>query len=431
MNPALHWEFHPHFEGSTARKLLNIAFPVKIGCISLDHSPASKTLTEILSDLEASGKVKAGVLESAFDDAINSQLKYDILIVGQAEYSERIFSFASHLRSIPNQAFRPILIVCESEKATDHQSRAKALGLEFFTDPAGLINCLDELCARFKASDALIHTLTLQRLFDNKNLPELMKKLATIGDNLPESGYARALEAAVWLSEENTNKAEQLLRRGVTELPESMPMRHLLARVLARQGKFSEAQMFLEQHPQYPFQETLNLLGLARIALESSDHLRAEQYFKSVHLRDTSNPEAELGLGKIAFARGLLDEASEHFVRAGHCDELASYFNQMAIALVNQKRYKDALFIYQNALKVLPSRDKHHFIHYNIGLAQKKRGALLEAAESFATSLRLSPSYEKALLGLRDVVSLMGPAEVHQSSVEQYKKLLAERGKEN
>jgi tetratricopeptide (TPR) repeat protein len=97
----------------------------------------------------------------------------------------------------------------------------------------------------------------------------------------------------------------------------------------------------------------------------------------------------------------------------------------MAIALVNQRRFKDALFIYQNALKVLPSRDKHHFIHYNIGLAQKKRGALLEAADAFATSLNLSPGYEKAQQSLREVLKLAAASGGDQLAFEQYKKLLA------
>jgi tetratricopeptide (TPR) repeat protein len=101
----------------------------------------------------------------------------------------------------------------------------------------------------------------------------------------------------------------------------------------------------------------------------------------------------------------------------------------MAIALVNQQRYKDALAIYQSALKVLPSRDKHHFIHYNIALAQKKRGALLEAADSFATSLKLSPEYEKAIQGLSEVLRLAAENGTDNKPFEHYRELLVERKK--
>jgi len=45
--------------------------------------------------------------------------------------------------------------------------------------------------------------------------------------------------------------------------------------------------------------------------------------------------KAELGLGKFAIARGSLEKATIHFRRAGRSDELASDFNQMAIALLN------------------------------------------------------------------------------------------------
>lgn len=412
---------------------MKFALPLNIGCMSLDDSPSSTELCRMLSDLETSGQIKTTNLKPVYDEILNTQLNFDLIIIAQLEFSERLFSLASHLRSIPQSALRPVFVWCESPKINGQLHRAKALGLDVFSDRAALTATLRKWSeiAQNSASDSKPSPLAVQRLFDAGDFPALMKIFAKIEDNDACSTLARTLEATLWFTEENFKKAEQLLRRGISIEPQSLPMRHLLARVLARQGKYPEAQIFLEQHVQFPFLETISLLGLARIALESSDYLRAEQYFRACHQRDNSNPEAELGLGKIAFARGDLDKASEHFVRAGHCNELASYFNQMAIALVNQRRFKDALFIYQNALKVLPSRDKHHFIHYNIGLAQKKRGALLEAADAFATSLNLSPGYEKAQHSLREVLKLAAAAGGDQLAFEQYKKLLAETGAEN
>lgn len=406
---------------------MKFALPLNIGCMSLDDSPSSTDLCQVLSELELSGQIKTTSLKPVYDETLNTQLNFDFIIISQLEFSERLFSFASHLRSIPQSALRPIFVLCESPKIRGQLPRAKALGLEVLSDRSELTTTLrrwSEL-AQSTAPDSKPSPLVVQRLFDAGDFPALMKILVRIEDNDACSTLARTLEATLWLTEENFKKAEQLLRRGISVEPQSLPMRHMMARVLARQGKYPEAQIFLEQHMQFPFLETISLLGLARIALESSDYLRAEQYFRACHQRDNSNPEAELGLGKIAFARGDLDKASEHFVRAGHCNELASYFNQMAIALVNQRRFKDALFIYQNALKVLPSRDKHHFIHYNIGLAQKKRGALLEAADAFATSLNLSPGYEKAQQSLREVLKLAAASGGDQLAFEQYKKLLA------
>gem|GEM_PF-708985 len=412
---------------------MNSAPPMNIGCISPDSSLDAEEFSRPLANLESSGLFRRLNLTVAYDESLDSGLKCDVLFLAQIDFSERAFSMASYLRSLPQHALRPLFLMCKSQKFTEHAHRAKALGLETFSDWTALTESIRTLqdTKHDSSSDLSPHPLTLQRLFDTRDFPTLMKLTQKIGDNQRGSAHARAFEALLWLQEDNTARAEQLLRRGVSEQPELLPMRYLLSRVLARQGKYPDAQRFLEQHTHFPFLETISLLGLARLALEHSDHVRAESYFSACQQRDDRNPQAELGLGKIAFARGELEKASEHFVRAGHCDELASYFNQMAIALVNQRRFNDALFIYQNALKVLPSRDKHHFIHYNIGLAQKKRGALLEAADSFATSLSLSPGYEKAQQSLKEVLKLAATSEGKPFSFEKYKKLLAETENKN
>ena len=60
----------------------------------------------------------------------------------------------------------------------------------------------------------------------------------------------------------------------------------MLARLLSRQGNYSEALMLLEHHSRAPFMETLTLLNMARIAMEAADHSRAERCFIECHQRD-------------------------------------------------------------------------------------------------------------------------------------------------
>lgn len=407
---------------------MDFEFPVTFGCVDLDGGSNQRDFCTTIASAADTAASKFTAVAFPSGERPNQPLHFDVLIVKTQLRSERLFSLASKLRSMTEHIVRPTWIVGHTDQRDSFVERMKGLGLESIAAEEQLNQRISSF-VHTRTTDPHnpeIEALELQRLFDSRQHSRILKHTARHADVPSTQATRQTFEGMVWFMEDNLPKAEKALRAALAQRNHSLPIRHLLARVLVRQGKNSDAQMLLEQHPMFPFQETICLLGLAGIALENSDHRKAEQYFQTCHQRDNHNSEADLGLGKIAFARGDLVKASEHFVRAGHQDELASYFNQMGIALVNQRRFQDALFIYQSALKVLPAGDKHHFIHYNIGLAQKKRGALLEAAQSFATSLKLAPGYEKALQGLADVLRLAASAGEEQSNFEPHRKLLEE-----
>ncbi len=407
-------------------------YPMEISFFHVDTIYTESQTAFTSSEIFVPAKFRIELCKISFDENQINNKKCDAIIIGQKKVTEQFWSFASQLRSTTNHMNRLILSFSENWSDEAAQQRAHDLCIETHDSIESCLNSLSEIYSgsEFEEnSSERAQKLSAQRLFDNREHNALLKLLSKDKAIEGLKQHASAISSAVWLNEENFTKAEQNLRLALSQNQSNVSIRNMLARLLSRHGNYSEALMLLEHHSRAPFMETLTLLNMARIAMEAADHSRAERCFIECHQRDKSNPEAELGLGKIAFARGNLEKASIHFTRAGRSDELASYFNQMAIALVNQQRYKDALAIYQSALKVLPSRDKHHFIHYNIALAQKKRGALLEAADSFATSLELSPEYEKAIQGLSEVLRLAAENGTDNKPFEHYRELLVERKK--
>lgn len=411
---------------------MNFEYPMEISLFHIDANHAESQNAFLSSELFNPDKFIVELCKISFDEIQLNKKRCDVIIIGQKRVTEQFWSFASHLRSTKNHMNRLILAFSENWPDEAAHERARDLCIETHDSVEACFMSLSEIFSESelkKSPTEKIQRLCAQRLFDEGDHSKILKLLSKGAEIDELRQHASAITSAVWLNEENYIKAEQSLRLALSQNQSNISIRNMLARLLSRKGNYSEALMLLEHHPRAPFLETLTLLNMARIAMEAADHSRAERCFTECHQRDNSNPEAELGLGKIAFARGNLEKASIHFTRAGRSGELASYFNQMAIALVNQQRYKEALAIYQSALKVLPSRDKHHFIHYNIALAQKKRGALLEAADSFAASLKLSPDYEKAIQGLSEVLRLAAENGTDNNPFEQYKELLVERKK--
>lgn len=385
----------------------------------------SSALTELLNTTSFSVQK----MSTPSEEESWKSLKPDVFVIYEDKLSERLWSVVSEVRAFPCHLQRPILVLCSSVDGPLALERATGLGVQFFMQPDALMHRLTQLSepSSLEWNETAVGPCYLQRLFDSGHHSDCLKHIQKMSEAQRLAVDSLPLAAAIWLHEDNTGKAEQALRSALDANPEHVPVRNQLARTTSRLGRYNEALSILERHPMAPFQETLSLLTTGHLALESADHARADRSFSLCQQRDKLNRQAELGLGKIAFARGQLNKAAQHFINAGRSDELASYFNQMGVALVNQQRYDDALAIYQNALKVLPSGDKQHFLHYNIGLAQRKKGALLEAAAAFAAALALVPHYAKAVQNLSEVLRLAEKQGIPENALKKFQGLITKR----
>ncbi|MBX9704474.1 MAG: tetratricopeptide repeat protein [Silvanigrellaceae bacterium] len=191
-------------------------------------------------------------------------------------------------------------------------------------------------------------------------------------------------------------RAEKYYKEALNLNPNSIAALNGLGKLYLKAKNFNEAvKIFEDLHKKIPG-NLGRMLDLGNAYLENGSEDKAVELFLQAKKLDSEEHEATAGLGKVAFKRGQMELAQKFFKESGKGDELASYFNNMGIGLVNENRQNDALILYKKAIDVLPEKDKIHLLEFNIGLAHKKLNNYNKASEAFARSILCCPSYEKA-----------------------------------
>lgn len=227
--------------------------------------------------------------------------------------------------------------------------------------------------------------------------------LKVINDTLkpgPHAARAFSLNGEIWLRTNQFERAEKSFKQALQYDADFPGAINGLGKLYLKMKKFPEAIAQFELLNQRAPQNLERLVSLGDAYLGKGDDKKAEEFYKNVKTLDEENGDADAGMGKVEFNRGNMELAAQFFKESGKGTEVAAHFNNMGIALVSQNKNDEAIQLYRNAMGVLPDGTKSHLLEFNIGLAFKKAERWAEAAESFARSLLLSPSYEKALGGL-------------------------------
>ena len=115
---------------------------------------------------------------------------------------------------------------------------------------------------------------------------------------------------------EQWDAAHEAYARAQTLAPRTFAWHYLDAIVLQRLARRTEAAARLEQALTLSPDEVPSRVKLAEALLESGNLDRSQQLFEALRDVPASEPAAELGLGRIAAARGRHDEAIAHLERA-------------------------------------------------------------------------------------------------------------------
>ena len=270
-------------------------------------------------------------------------------------------------------------------------------------DKARVISKMTDMINEEKNLDSV--QKNLRKIEDYINEGKVNEALKLIPDCLSKKGAhlmrAQCLYGDMWLKMTQLEKAEKAYKASLLEDPQHTPAKAGLSKVYMKLGRFDEGLVLAEElHKKSKFNLD-HMVQLGEAYLDKGDEAKAEQVFHKLGEIDSTNKDAKAGLGKVAFQRGHMDLAAKFFKESGKGDELASYFNNMGIALINQaKRFDDGDKVYLNALKVLPDRAKSYQLLYNLGLAYKKFERHGDATKYFAESLIESPTFEKAYQAL-------------------------------
>jgi tetratricopeptide (TPR) repeat protein len=208
---------------------------------------------------------------------------------------------------------------------------------------------------------------------------------------------AQTMVADIWLRLMKYDKAETHLKDALEDSPEYFPALQLKCQLLKKLNRHAEAIEILVLMSKKSPNNITTLVNLGCAYVDTKQYDKAKETFDQVKSIDSSkNEELVEGQAKLAFAKGDMNLASQLVAELESGDEMARYFNNMAISMVVMGECDKGIATYQNAMKVLADRAKLHLLQYNLGLALKKKGDLQGSLQEFCNSYFTEPKYDKA-----------------------------------
>jgi tetratricopeptide (TPR) repeat protein len=338
----------------------------------------------------------------ALDAAKND--KYDFFISAWEMEAMSGLLFMQKLRQVFKYRHTPFLVF--SKELTDaHLGLAREFGIDNY-----LLKPFDKERVKEKVNSMLLAEAnldnaqrTLRKVEDWLAENKVNEALKVIGDVLkpgPNAARAYTLFGELWSRTDHTDKAEKAYLEAIKHDSNYNQAHQGMAKLLIKLRRFDEAAKQLETLNNRCPGSLDRMINLGNAYLGAGDETKAQAAFQQVAEADSENGDAKQGLGKVEFQRGNMEAAARFFKESGKGDELATYFNSMGIAMVNQNKFDDAIKLYQNAIGVLPDRKRVHLLEFNIGLAYKKNDSYGLATNAFARSVLANPEYEKAYQGM-------------------------------
>lgn len=312
--------------------------------------------------------------------------------------------FMQKLKESVKHRNTPFLIVSQVLNEED-LFIAREFGItNYLAKPIDKTKVIEKVKAMLHAEQSLDSTQkTLRKIDDRLAEDKVTDCFSLIGALLkdgPHAAHAYTLNGEIWTRADNFEKAEKSFEKALQYDPEYARAISSLGKLFMKIKKPEKAiECFQKLHAKAP-KNMERLVNLGTAYLDNGDDKKAEELFKQVKGLDQDSKDADAGLGKVEFGRGNFELAAQFFRESGKGAELATHFNNLGIALVNQNKFNDAIQLYKNAIGVLPDPSKTHLLEFNIGLAFKKCDLFNEAASAFARALIANPSYEKAFAGI-------------------------------
>ncbi len=233
-------------------------------------------------------------------------------------------------------------------------------------------------------------------IFENK--PAEALKLIDASMTKPGSHLIRALTliGEIWISTRHLDKALESLTKALVEDSGYVPALRLMAKLHSLQGNHEQAIAMLEKMTAKSPSNIQSLISLGSAYIDGDEHEKARKILENIENLDEGNQENRDQKAKLAFKEGQYSLAAELLSETQHGDELARNFNNMAIIKVVNQQYDEGISIYKNAISILMDKAKLHQLYYNLGLAHRKKGELVEAFENFCESYCLDPTFDKS-----------------------------------
>jgi tetratricopeptide (TPR) repeat protein len=203
--------------------------------------------------------------------------------------------------------------------------------------------------------------------------------------------------------------AEEVLRQAAIARPHHVVLLDALGKLLARQGRLSEAIGYYRaargQRPQLG-------IALARALLAADRAKEAREVMQDLVLRKPDNPTFLLFLGVTTYEEKKDPATRTIFRKALDLNpNLAEAYYCLGVILSDQRRYAEAVADYQKAIDLHPDYPQAYF---NLGTALNEQNKHAAAEPAFRKAIELRPNFPKAYHNLGLALSGQGkhvPAE--------------------
>jgi len=208
----------------------------------------------------------------------------------------------------------------------------------------------------------------------------------------PTSKTHLAMYAELLFRAKNLDKAEEILMRILKMDANYIPALNLLSKVYLKMQRFDEGMRLLEKAKALSPYNVDRLLVIGEMHLGSGKADKAEESFRGVLKLNPIDEKASYGLGRSLAVQGRVDESRRVLASLNKSAELACFFNNKGILLVQASKFEEGISLYKNAIKVMDDKKREYLLLYNIALAYSKLGYLNEALDYGEKAKEIAPA---------------------------------------
>lgn len=309
--------------------------------------------------------------------------------------------FIQKVRQKPRRLFTPALIYCKSMSKSDSKLAVEC-GVEHILHlPFDTFAAKAKLSAMIEEENQLSpKSLKLRKIEEYLRLNHTSEAYPMFTHELfqdhEHSSRTYGLFAEVNLKVGKLDKAHDSITKAYNINPQCSYVKRVYGHVLSRRGEHEEAlRIYKDLIAQSPY-NIQHRIKLGEAYFEAQHYAEAERTFEDLYKEHKDMQEVRDNMAKVAFRRGNFQLVKKLISELSDGHELVRAFNNMAVGLVKQRSYGEGITAYKEALAMLQDKAHVHMIHYNLGLAYKKKGDIFQAFESFAIAFTLDPHWVKS-----------------------------------
>ncbi|RYZ85025.1 MAG: tetratricopeptide repeat protein [Proteobacteria bacterium] len=190
--------------------------------------------------------------------------------------------------------------------------------------------------------------------------------------------------------------AGNLYKKALGINPKSTTTAHKLAQLYTAQGSHEAAANLLSKLSEIsPYSiKLLENAGLSNFAVERYDE--AKRLMGKLSGIDTTNKVAGTVTAEIKIKNGDYDGLVETLSKSHDEKALVQFLNNAGAKLSKGDDLDGAIKMYSAAIEQITASKYLYAIHYNMGIAYKKKNDKAQALNYFKKSLKLNPTFDKA-----------------------------------